>query len=337
MPPRFRDRAREVVATIGTISRLTARRVFVVGAFVGHGGTWMAYHIGRVLQQSFGFEPWAVTVGKELEQEPMFPYPERYPAIAIGDVPSEVKDEDFLVVNPSFSRHLLGFRAPGTKVSYVQHFNSFAVLDGAFDLYVSVSRHVAEFLRETYRLETSVVPPFVVQRAEGALSLPSWREKLDRVLVLSKGGEYAAECLRRLQALYPECFGEYIHRIDWTPNHIGHAAMLDLMASYRYCLTLSPCEGFGLMPLEAMMAGCCVMGFDGVGGRDYLVDGYNAAVTHYPDFDGLAARMQKVLENDRYASALAANGPFTAEQFSETKFRQRWKSLLAPLIQRRTS
>lgn len=316
---------------------LSARRVFVVGAYVGHGGTWMAYHIGRILHQRFGFEPWAVNVGKELDKDLMFPYPERYPSIELNDIKSQAASSDFLVVNPSFSRMLLGFRVAGVKVCYVQHFNTYAVLDGAFDLYISVSCHVASFLRDTYRLETSVVHPFVEQRWSCGRGPLPWRQKFDRVLVLNKGGEYASESLRRLQERYPEYLGKYIDRIDWPSARLPHGEMLDLMSRYRYCLTLSPCEGFGLMPLEAMMAGCCVMGFDGVGGRDYFRDGQNAAVTHYPDFDGLAVRIRRVLRDEQFASRLAAEGISTAKQFSEARYYEEWTNLLTPYVLPRTS
>ena len=37
-------------------------------------------------------------------------------------------------------------------------------------------------------------------------------------------------------------------------------------------LSLSMFEGFGLPPAEAMLSGCLVIGYDGVGGREFMTD-----------------------------------------------------------------
>lgn len=53
-------------------------RAYVYQAYVPAGGTYMAYHVGRVLDQRFGLE--VLVVGAEPETD-MFSYPVRYPVV----------------------------------------------------------------------------------------------------------------------------------------------------------------------------------------------------------------------------------------------------------------
>ena len=59
----------------------------------------------------------------------------------------------------------------------------------------------------------------------------------------------------------------------------------DIMRSSAIFLSFSEREGFGMPPAEAMACGCYVVGFTGMGGRDYFDPAYCAPV---PDADLLA-------------------------------------------------
>lgn len=310
-------------------------RVFVVGAYIPNGGTLMAYHLGRILATCFDFEPIAVQVRDESHASSLFRYPDEFPQISLDELRRVASSSDVAIVNPSFSNHLLGLGLPCRKVCYAQHFNTYQVLDGFFDLYVSVSRHVAQFLKQTYRLRTPVIPPFIEQSGYGAVT--EWEQRERRVFVLPKGGALLAPLVAEFRARYEQRFGALDDKIEFLKGRLAHADLLQHLGRYRYCLSLSPCEGFGLLPLEAMRAGCTVVGLDGIGGRDYFRDGRNAAVTHYPDIDGLVQRAQRVLTDDRYAHKLAARGLATAQHYSIDRFYQTWTRLFKRFIPRTTS
>lgn len=305
-------------------------RVFVVGAYVPHGGTFMAYHVGRVLATRFGYEPVAVAVGKEAPGASVFRYPDQFPSIDLARLAEEAGARDLAVINPSFSQHMLGLRLKCRKISYVQGFSTFRVLDGFFDLYVSASQPVRRFLRDIYGLRTTVVPPFI-DGGGGGEWLP-WGDRSSQILALRKGGAAIDAVLAEVVRRYDERHGGLGGRIAHLQPQLPHAELLRTMRRIQFVLPLYPCEGFGLMPLEAMQAGCTVVGFDGVGGRDYMRDGWNSAVTSYPDIDGLVQRLHRVLSDARYASRLAERGQRTAKHYGIERFYDAWTRILSRFI-----
>src|SRR5690349_3168968 len=70
-------RLRRLVAPKPVVS--STRRAFVVGAYLPNGGTYMAYHLGRILNLDFGLEIVVVTVGDESVDNGIFHYNVRYP------------------------------------------------------------------------------------------------------------------------------------------------------------------------------------------------------------------------------------------------------------------
>src|ERR1700712_440151 len=114
-------------------------RAFVVGAYMPNGGTFMAYHLGNVLQTTFDYEAIAVIVGSENCENGIHQYNPTFPAMTVAEMENTIIDRDVLICNPSFSPFMFGLRLPGTKISYVQHFVSFQTLDCRFDHYVAVS------------------------------------------------------------------------------------------------------------------------------------------------------------------------------------------------------
>jgi glycosyltransferase involved in cell wall biosynthesis len=90
-------------------------------------------------------------------------------------------------------------------------------------------------------------------------------------------------------------------------------------------VSLSPAEGFGLVPLEAMAMGTTVIGFDAFGGREYMRPGKNCLVTSYPDIEGVAERLVAALGAPALAERLAEAGRLTALQFGYQRFRAAWQ------------
>ncbi len=89
-------------------------------------------------------------------------------------------------------------------------------------------------------------------------------------------------------------------------------------------LVISPAEGFGLLPLEAMAMGATVVGFDGFGGLDYMRPGVNCAVAPYLDIESVAENLIAVIQSPEYGAKLAESGRATAKWHSYSKFRRSW-------------
>jgi hypothetical protein len=317
---------------LGTDTTSRTDRVFVVGAYVPNGGTYMAYHIGRILQLDFGLNVIAVTLGDEHEKNQRFAYDVVLPAMPIAEMEKGITDCDVLIASPSFSGHLFGLRLPGRKLMYVQGFNTFALLDCRFDRYVCVSNFVANFVAATYQIRAPVIQAFI--DSELVPSALPWRDRpAGSVLIHLKGdSNYQTAVRARLRdAVARQLPGVELEEI--LDASLPHADFVARLGSARYLVTLSAAEGFGLVPLEAMAMGTTVIGFDGFGGREYMRSGENCLVTSYPDIEGVADRLVAALLAPQLAERLAARGRLTAMRFCYERFHAAWHDELGRFLE----
>ncbi len=164
----------------------TRRCAFIVGAHIPNGGTYMAYHLGRILHLDFGFETLAVRVGEESSDNGIHRYEPRFSSVTIPEMEAQIGADDVLVCNPSFSSYMFGLRLPGLKISYVQGFNTFNLLDRRFEHYVSASGVVSRFLSSVYGLTTRVITPFI--NTENFPEVTPWQSRPEgSTLVFTKG------------------------------------------------------------------------------------------------------------------------------------------------------
>ena len=84
--------------------------------------------------------------------------------------------------------------------------------------------------------------------------------------------------------------------------------LLAALQQHRYLLTLTAFEGHPLIPLEAMLSGCCVVGFHGGGGLEYMRPGSNAEVVGYPRLDAAVDKLAALAGDPQRSAALAAAG-----------------------------
>jgi glycosyltransferase involved in cell wall biosynthesis len=284
----------------------------------------MAYHLGRILHLDFGLDIVAVNVGDESVDKGIFHYDVRFPGISISDMEQQIDDSDILIANPSFSNYLFGPRLPGRKLMYIQGFNTFALLDRYFDLYASVSRFVARFVRTAYGIRTPVIPAFVaLDRLPPATP---WQERPTASVLIHMKGDlgFKGVVLRLLRdAVARRKPGVDLENVLDRPP-VAHADFLARIGSCRYLVCLSATEGFGLVPLEAMAMGTTVIGFDGFGGSEYMKSGRNCLVTRYPDIEGVAERLVTALGAPVFAQRLAKGGRVTASHFTYARFRAAW-------------
>lgn len=299
-------------------------RVFVVGAYLPNGGTFMAYHLGRLLQREFGLTAVAVATADERADNGIQSYDTRMPSVSVAEMERQITARDILIVNPSFSSHRFGARLPGFKICYVQGFNTFTLLDLDFDCYVAVSDFVRNFLSAVYALDADVVPPFIDM--DTFPSAPPWKDRPPAdILCYGKGD---AETWRHSFNRLREICGARAPQVRFSEPLAAHGRprpeLLAAIGRSRYFLTLSAAEGFGLVPLEAMAMGTTVVGYDGFGGRQYMRSGINCAVAVYPQIDRIADLLIDAVERPDHAQRLADAGRETAAEYSYDRFRAAW-------------
>lgn len=283
----------------------------------------MAYHLGRILQLDFGYQAIAVQVHGETADHGIHRYDPQFSSITVAEMESTIHDDDVLICNPSFSSFQFGLRLPGRKLSYVQHFNTFAVLDRGFDHYVAVSDVVRRFLGAIYGLTPPIISPFI--NLDGFPAPISWWSRpAGSTLVFVKGeASTTGAIMSQLRSIMSRRAPDIALDIVGGPL-LPQNDLMKRIGGYRHLLALSPAEGFGLVPLEAMAMGTTVLGFDGFGGRDYMRTGVNCAVAAYPDIEAVADNLITMTRSPELAAKLAAAGRATAEQYGYEKFRAAW-------------
>jgi hypothetical protein len=280
----------------------------------------MAYHVGLIVAARLGFEPVAVQIKRESAESSFFEYPVLMDTVGLSALVGAATADDVLVCNPSFSDLQLGSVFPGRSLMYVQGVNTYRVIDGFFDHYVAVSRFVRDHLALHYGWDVPVIAPFVHGERIGPPA--SWDERPPgSILTLMKahGDVLLTQIRRRLAERHPQ-----LDVVVTTIDTMSHTALLAEMRRHRYFLALSPLEGHPLMPIEAMLSGCCIVGFHGGGGRDYMRDGVNALVAGYPRVDAVVAAIAQLLENPAQGRALAATGRVDAGRFTYDVFARAW-------------
>lgn len=305
------------------------KRVFVMGAHIPNGGTYMAYQLGRVVCEKWGHELVAVEIDPELETHSVWSYEHRSRKATLGEMAQQAGRNDLLIANPSFSDYMTGLSFPGKKLMYVQGVTTFAVLDGFFDKYVATSHFVRKFVLRTYGMALPVIAPFI-HHDHSPNPLPAWNDRPERSVAvgLKQHGDRFLDHFRTVvKTSYPDL--EFSTTI--IPNNTPHRSLLGILSESRYFLSLSAVEGFGLVPLEAMMCGAATVGFHGCGG-DYFRHGENALVCGYPDFQQLAELLARLLADDPLALKLSRNGERTASGYTFERFRNAWVEELAPLL-----
>jgi len=300
------------------------RHAYVVGAYLPNGGTYMAYHIGRILELDFGIQAIAVRVADESPDHGIQNYDLRMPQVSLAQMERDIAADDVLVVNPSFSPHQFGWRLPGFKLSYVQDFKTFALLDRKIDHYVAVSDFVRDFLHAVYDLDAPVIPPFI--QLERMPVAPDWsRRPANLVLPYRKGMPEVWELSwQRLREIAAQRAPHITFAEPLAASDVPQAELFAKIAGVRHFLALSAAEGFGLVPLEAMALGTTVIGYDGFGGRQYMRPGENCAVAAYPQIERVADLLIAAVEQPERSAQMALRGRETAVQYSYSVFRQSW-------------
>jgi hypothetical protein len=310
-------------------------RAYVIGARMPLGGSYMAYHIGRLLHVHYGYELINART-TETEDESLFDYDVPMRTIPAPEAERLITDDDILVTNPSYSHVLFGLRLPGRKIMYLQGFQTYSMLDCHFDLYVSVSSLVSRYVEAVYGLKTPVIPAFITTPD---IAVTPWRERPEgSMLVYVKNRNYEHNLVTEylaaeLKAMSPSITLETAQ----IGRKLGHREFLHAVGNVRTLVNVSLAEGFGLVPLEAMSLGTMVTGLDGLGGSDYMRSGENCLVGSVKDVRALPAIVHRALTDETLAERCAQAGRATAAQYGYDAFKTAWLKQLSHMLQRKPS
>jgi len=327
------------------------KTAYVIEAYTPNGGAYMAYHVARILHIHYGYRVCVVTSSPtpsslrkrsifdfSITRQTIFNYDIEFPCVSLADCERLIRDNDVLIANPSFSSLQLGLRCRGLKIMYAQGFTTFKSLDCFFDHYFAVSGFVQNVLRQTYGIAAPVIPAFLadVERLPPPAALvdsaAAWESRPSFSLALNLKGDPVQQMLllnelrSKLKAKDQtlEASIDWIGALERGREQVPRKQFLERLASVRYLLTLSLTEGFGLIPLEAMALGTVVLGFDGFGGQEYMVQGTNCAVVACPNIDAAAAAMIRVMRDDALAKQLVNNAVRTASSYTYEAFSKAW-------------
>lgn len=129
------------------------------------------------------------------------------------------------------------------------------------------SRTIARFLESEYGLSGLPVVPYAI---EGSESSPT--KILNSVAYMPRKRPRESDAIRAFVDRDRSKSGNGCESgpIEWIEiDHMPHAQTLEYLSRAEIFLSLQRQEGFGLPALEAMAAGCNVIGFTGGGGDEY--------------------------------------------------------------------
>jgi glycosyltransferase involved in cell wall biosynthesis len=137
---------------------------------------------------------------------------------------------------------------------------------------------------------------------------------------------------RTMQNQYPDIAFTLVPIDRYSKSQVE---LFQLMSEHRYFLQLSPIEGFGLTPLEAMGCGCLALGFHGSGGLEYMLPSglrRNCATVAYPQMEKLCKNVALMLSKPGKAKKIATRGMPLIQKYSRNVFEKRWIEFFHKII-----
>ena len=254
--------------------------------------------------------------------------------------------DDLLVVPENLVARTMGLPWPGRRGVFVQ--GSFLTLVGqpqafrypelGYDFAIAVLPHVARVVASHFGIEPLLVPPFIApyffrsptrSRARARTSCCWSAGRLRQVGFPDYASSPSCAALLRRAAGGWRVEG---CRTSRTRSGAAHGGV-------RLLVNLNSHEAFNSTVPEAMAAGCAVLCYEAVGGRDFLVDGKNAFVFANHHVYELVERLQRLIVRGDKAADLGlvrAAARQTAGQFEQAATRralaEAFASLLAPRL-----
>jgi hypothetical protein len=195
---------------------------------------------------------------------------------------------------------------------------------GVTDVFCA-SQRIKRFLEGNGIAQDVTVVPCTIETVPPAIA-----GKVEQIATMPRKRRFEHDVIKHLFALRHPEFAD----LPWVEiNDVPHREALDIMTKSTIFLSLQRFEGFGLPALEAMAAGCLVVGFAGDGGWEYAdhtngiwipEDNLEAAA------DGLAAAVIGLRSATPESSARIEAGKTTAASYSP----ERQRAALVPIFER---
>ena len=179
--------------------------------------------------------------------------------------------QDDVLVFPEDNRALIerSLKSPVRKVVFCQNHYYASLGIGSYPTLTTVginaaiaaSETILRFLRERFPETATALVPYPIDE----LLFQPRSKRVQVCYAPRKRPIEATYILDRLRSMNPDL--RSIPFVEISDMHERQVA--EVMGESAVFLSLNRLEGFGLMPLEAMASGCVVIGFTGVGGREY--------------------------------------------------------------------
>jgi glycosyltransferase involved in cell wall biosynthesis len=159
---------------------------------------------------------------------------------------------------------------------------------------------ISHGLHMTYELQRQGrVAPYVPIGVPDVFRWNGEAKVVNRIAVMPRKGADVLAAVREAMPARAE-----LVTIDGLPESevAAHLKRADIV------LAISASEAFGLPPLEAMCARCCVVGFPGIGGFEFMRHGETAHVVPNGDVAALADALRRVSADAEYRDALRSRG-----------------------------
>jgi hypothetical protein len=286
--------------------------------------------------RGFGYDARYLVVPAEGVEAPQFPLGRDVPWQTSTD---DLTLDDIVVVG---EMHAAGARAvmatPARKLIHNQNpyysflaFRDFGAVRGwGCEAMLAPSGFTADQLRQMgWTGPVHVVRPFV----DPVFAAAAQRRDEVRIGVMPRKRPHELALIRGVVlSQRPD-----LARVPW--GRIGgrpRAEVADILGRCDLFLSLSHMEGLGLPPLEAMAAGCLVVGFHGGGGREYATaengDWFDDG-GHLEIAAALIGRLDALAAGERFEARREA-GRRTAAEFSlarfEAELRAAWLAIAGP-------
>jgi len=130
---------------------------------------------------------------------------------------------------------------------------------------------------------------------------------------------------------YPKLLKKSQELEDLTIKRDAHEhIVVETLLASRCMASYNPEEHFGIVPIEAMAAGCPPIVADGGGQRETVLDGETGFLTKSPE--ELAVHMKKLLTDERLFKAISEKARIHARKFDREVLTKRWVELIESIM-----
>jgi hypothetical protein len=156
---------------------------------------------------------------------------------------------------------------------------------------IAGSRFEQEFIKRSMNLESTVLQSGI----DSALFKPAFRKREAIASMPRKN----PDVLHLIQACFRSRFPQYSDIPFESIDGVSHRESARILSECAFFLAHTYPEGLSRKALEAMGCGCIVVGFDGRGSREFMINGKNCLRVEDGDILGAAEQLAFAIESFR--------------------------------------